>query len=638
MTNQYNGNGNGIDFTFPISQELKDQGIEGFRVKDENAILRIANGPMVLFPFYHKNYTRSIEKMKYKLEQHRVNDQLIAFYCLKITELLLEYVLDPKTGKITKRPKEELEAWKQTQLIIDNINRLRKEFKDIPLGVWELERQKRFDIMRNIIKEQTPDAWESIELVLTVKGIQHIRNITLPLIMIQINNPGEWKTFGMDSIKGFPNTIEKDKISGKSWVTHAAKDDPSELESIDLIREMKDSLFLIPELAPIFMQREDVLVDALSTLIRLADGNGLLTHSGLYGNRGIHGKLMFTMIGAVVQTPPHFHRLLSGLGSKMYFFTSNSKPTTKQDLLDEMDLDDFGVRKELVHDSVISYLSWLEVCPLLTEIDDHLKNKSGVEEAAVTDDEEKDKSQSQQVPRMVKRVIPWNKKRDDQNVKDMIANLALFLAKVRGSALAYQSKVMMSLDDPEAKDKTDAGSSSGYQYEYAHSKPIIEKPKRASTVLRNIAIAHGFELYGRDYITPEDLPILVKIVLSSANSERINVVKALLRAPDNISGLIQSEVDTTRGVDLKHLVSTSYLVSKTGISKSQVHRIVTELGTLGLIDIYKAGSNHENHMAFKKEFEWVYEEPFQTLLEQCYPPKQDVDADVKEDVEEGEQS
>lgn len=185
---------------------------------------------------------------------------------------------------------------------------------------------------------------------------------------------------------------------------------------------------------------------------------------------------------------------------------------------------------------------------------------------------------------------------------------------------------MVSLPESESKDKDYSNDDIGrspYQYEYAHTNPIIEKPKRAATVLRNIAIAHGFELHGRDYITGEDLPILAKIVLSSANRERISVVKALLLAPKGISGLIPSQIDTTRDVDVERLISTSYLIAKTGISKSQIHRIVTELEVLGLVDIYKAGSSHQNHIVFKREFDWVYEKDFQDLLKKCHPSKSD---------------
>ena len=79
---------------------------------------------------------------------------------------------------------------------------------------------------------------------------------------------------------------------------------------------MKDHMFAVPELAPIFMQREDILVDTLSTLVRLADGEGFLGHSGLWGDRGIDGKLMFTMIGAIVDVAPNVYKILSALGSK----------------------------------------------------------------------------------------------------------------------------------------------------------------------------------------------------------------------------------------------------------------------------------------------------------------------------------
>jgi hypothetical protein len=202
----------------------------------------------------------------------------------------------------------------------------------------------------------------------------------------------------------------------------------------------------------------------------------------------------------------------------------------------------------------------------------------------VTDASEKEGKGSSR-PRMIKRVIDWDKKKDDQGAKEMIADLAIFLSKVRGSAYAYQSKVMTSLANSKLKDSIsgndDDDTGSGYQYEYAHSKPLIEKPKRPANVLRNIAISHSFELYGRDHITYEDLPILVKIVLSSANRERIAVIKTLLLAPKGISGLIPSEFDTTRDIDINHLVGTNYLISKTGISQSQVQRIVTELEILG---------------------------------------------------------
>ena len=109
------------------------------------------------------------------------------------------------------------------QVIIDEIRRLRKRSSDIPFSVWEEERKKRFDNLYNIIKEKIPQAWESIEIVLTVKGIRHIRDITLPVIVITIRDPGTWKTLGIGLVRRWPDVLYKDKISAKSWVSHPSK-------------------------------------------------------------------------------------------------------------------------------------------------------------------------------------------------------------------------------------------------------------------------------------------------------------------------------------------------------------------------------------------------------------------------------
>jgi hypothetical protein len=225
-------------------------------------------------------------------------------------------------------------------------------------------------------------------------------------------------------------------------------------------------------------------------------------------------------------------------------------------------------------------------------------------------------------------VIEWDSTKDEPEAMDMITNLALLLGKVRGSTYAYQDKVMSSLDDEEVKDSTGG---SGFQYEYSHSDSSDENPERAMHVLENAAIAHAFEIHGRDYITSEDLPILLKLVLSSANRERIKVIKAMLVAKD-VSNIIENELATSRKVDIKYLVHTGYLIAHTGISKSPLHRILKELSVLGIIDIYKTikGTSHENMMIFKEEFNFVYEDAFQKLLKDTYSPDEDTGVEDEE--------
>ena len=156
----------------------------------------------------------------------------------------------------------------------------------------------------------------------------HIKDITCPPIVIIIGNPSTWKTVGIGMLRRWFGTYYVDKINPKSFVSHANVENREELEYIDLIRDMKNRLFLIPELAPIFMQKEDVLVEILSTLVRLADGEGLLTHSGLHGLRGIDDKLMFSMIGASVEIPSKVYKVLSSLGPKLSFLSNQFQRTT----------------------------------------------------------------------------------------------------------------------------------------------------------------------------------------------------------------------------------------------------------------------------------------------------------------------
>jgi hypothetical protein len=55
-------------------------------------------------------------------------------------------------------------------------------------------------------------------------------------------------------------------------------------------------------------------------------------------------------------------------------------------------------------------------------------------------------------------------------------------------------------------------------YEYSYDQPIIENPSRANIILYNIVRAHALEIRGRNYITKEDIPIIIKIALSTDSS------------------------------------------------------------------------------------------------------------------------
>jgi len=57
--------------------------------------------------------------------------------------------------------------------------------------------------------------------------------------------------------------------------------------------------------------------------------------------------------------------------------------------------------------------------------------------------------------------------------------------------------------------------------------PIEEDPERASNALYNLARGHAV-LYGRNFITKDDLSVVIPVALSSAERERVALFKLLI--------------------------------------------------------------------------------------------------------------
>ena len=51
-------------------------------------------------------------------------------------------------------------------------------------------------------------------------------------------------------------------------------------------------------------------------------------------------------------------------------------------------------------------------------------------------------------------------------------------------------------------------------FDYDNGIPIIENPTRAVTILRNIAVSHAIS-QGRDSISLDDIPMIIRVVLST---------------------------------------------------------------------------------------------------------------------------
>lgn len=150
--------------------------------------------------------------------------------------------------------------------------------------------------------------------------------------------------------------------------------------------------------------------------------------------------------------------------------------------------------------------------------------------------------------------IQWDFPKDDETAERYIIRLAKLLAHLHGVALTWETW------DTQGSD-------------YGYSRPIIEDPSRATTQLKNLARGHTL-LHGRNYLTKEDIRIVIKTVLSTASVERVSVFDKLLINDGKLT--------------------TTQITGALNISSPTAKRTMTELSVLELVTMTELGE-YEDH-------------------------------------------
>ena len=131
------------------------------------------------------------------------------------------------------------------------------------------------------------------------------------------------------------------------------------------------------------------------------------------------------------------------------------------------------------------------------------------------------------------------------------------------------------------RNSSDMGNQRTQGTEYSYSLPIIEEPDRAITQLRNLARGAAL-IRGRNYVTVEDIPLIIKVVLSTASIERVRILDLLLNAGGRLS--------------------TSQIEFSLNISKPTAKRTMAEFKGLGIVDLIEGeNENSENNNTIKTE-------------------------------------
>jgi transposase len=424
---------------------------------------------------------------------------------------------------------------------------------DCSFEQWQSIVQKKRENLKNTAEREIPGLWLPLEFVIAVRTILNIKNITLPFIGIILGPPSSLKSQAIDMPKHARYTFSTDNFSPKAFVSHNSNMKEEELQEMDLLPKIKNKLFLVSELAPLFTVKDEELSNVFGIIMRIADGNGYWSDSGARGHRGYDGPLMFVWLGAAVDIPYKIHKMLSMLGPKLYFLRLPMASEDEDDLLRFLQQDDFKDRIQRVKEAFFDYLEYLESCPAMQE-----------------------DPESGWIPKVV-----WNTTNPiEVPAQRYLIYLGELLAHLRGTVSTWETEDTQGLD-------------------YAYASRNVENPKRAMAQLYNLARAHAVS-QGRLHITiKDDLPLIVKVVLSGAASvERVKVLNLLLSSKNMYKTYDAEEVAKAIGTSIK-----------------TAKRTMAEFKALGLVELIELGDNGNPliQIRLKDGFSWFFSDEFRQL-------------------------
>lgn len=533
--------------TWDITSEILRQ--KGIILKREgDTIVLSCNGSEARSSIYKKDWNKTVDKATKKFVEE--------IGSAKLDKLTLQQIKSAMSAKhnVIMNGKATADAAAKSNVVDHRGPRMLPKAKraDCSMKEWQTTVQKKYQNLKQITESKIPGLWLPLEFAIAIRCILNIKNITLPFIGIILGPPSSLKSVAVDMPKHARDTFPTDSFSPKAFVSHNSNMTEEELQEMDMLPKIKNKLFLVSELAPLFTAKDEELSNIFGIIMRVADGNGYWSDSGARGHRGYDGPLMFVWLGAAVDIPYKIHKMLSMLGPKLYFLRLPMSSEDEDELLRSLQQDDFRDRVQAVKEVLFDYLEYLESCPAM-----QIDPDSGI-------------------PKLV-----WNTTNPgEEQAQRYLIYLGELLAFLRGTVSTWETEDTQGLD-------------------YAYASRNIENPRRAMTQLYNLARGHALS-QGRQQVTiTDDLPLIVKVVLSGAASvERVKVLNLLLSSGDIYTTYDANEVSEAIGTSIK-----------------TAKRTMAEFKALGLVEIIELGNDGqpEIQMRLKDGFDWFFTKEFQDL-------------------------
>jgi len=208
------------------------------------------------------------------------------------------------------------------------------------------------EVVKSTLDATLPNCWLPLEAVLSTVGAAMLKDVDHCVGLILVGQPGGRKSTTLELLGSDEPFLRIYTFTPASFVSHDATKKPAQLAKIDLLPQVTYKIMIIPEMAPLFGQRQEDLLADIATLTAVMDGKGYKRHTAVHGLRGYEGDYRFSMIAA---TTPLEHRAWQALGrlsSRWIFYTLEPASTALKDLSE-----DFGTNKRLCQLYVQGFLS-----------------------------------------------------------------------------------------------------------------------------------------------------------------------------------------------------------------------------------------------------------------------------------------
>lgn len=531
---------------FPITDEIRQLGFSRVFTMGKALFVYNARTDPIQCQYDKDDWIKTNNRLRKVLEDsHEFDKKTVDKFLVLLSQVWLKSVENDNEAAKSAPKREKI----QRECIIEKINRVKAANAGISSEEWQTGLLERYEKLHKAVDDNIPEVWPGLEFELSILRILNLEGCTLPFIGIILGRPSSYKTLVINMLRKWNYTYYTDDFTAKAFVSHSTSVSEEQLEEIDMLPKIKNKLFLTPELSPMFTAKDEDLVKMLGIITRIADGHGYGSDSGAHGHRGYDEDIMFTWVGAAVDIPYKVYKVLGYLGPKLYFFRFPYKERTENELLTQM-TEDFNQKVTKIETALFEYLIWFEIGPDLVP----------------------DKSSNL-------RKIRWNNTNDEEPAKKWIAKVAMLLSHLRCVAKTWETA------DSQGSD-------------YAYSVSQREDPTRACTALTNLAKGHALSK-ARNYIALEDLSIVVKTVLSTAQIERVGLVHLV--------------------IDKKGELITPVIERSLNVAKTTALRTMSELKAIGLVDEgeklveLEGGPKHVKRISLKPELKWLLSEEFKAL-------------------------